>query len=151
MGPLPECSSQSSLPPAKRPGPSFYDPARKTLRAIRGLAAENMTAAASMAEHLTPGELHSERDLQPGTGAVIRSGLKKVATYRDDAGTIHRYSATCSHAGCIVHWNSFEQCWDCPCHGSHFAPDGAVLNAPAISGLEPVAAPAAVARETARS
>jgi Rieske Fe-S protein len=34
-----------------------------------------------------------------------------------------------------VHWNSFERCWDCPCHGSHFAPDGTVLNAPAISPL----------------
>jgi Rieske Fe-S protein len=36
-----------------------------------------------------------------------------------------------------VHWNSTEQCWDCPCHGSHFAPDGEVLNGPAIAPLEP--------------
>jgi Rieske Fe-S protein len=35
-----------------------------------------------------------------------------------------------------VHWNSTEQCWDCPCHGSHFAPDGSVLNGPALAPLE---------------
>ena len=46
-------------------------------------------------------------------------------------------SAVCTHLGCHVHWNSTEQCWDCPCHGSHFAPDGAVLNGPAIYPLEP--------------
>jgi Rieske Fe-S protein len=37
-----------------------------------------------------------------------------------------------------LHWNSFECCWDCPCHGSHFAVDGTPLNAPAISGLTKV-------------
>jgi Rieske Fe-S protein len=37
-----------------------------------------------------------------------------------------------------VHWNSLEHCWDCPCHGSHFAADGSVLNAPAISPLAPI-------------
>jgi Rieske Fe-S protein len=34
-----------------------------------------------------------------------------------------------------VHWTPFEQCWDCPCHGSQFAPDGAVLNGPAVRPL----------------
>jgi Rieske Fe-S protein len=37
--------------------------------------------------------------------------------------------------GCHLHWNSFETCWDCPCHGSHFAFDGTPLNAPAIDPL----------------
>ena len=34
--------------------------------------------------------------------------------------------------------NSFEICWDCPCHGSQFGTDGAVLNGPAIHPLEEV-------------
>jgi Rieske Fe-S protein len=62
--------------------------------------------------------------------------MKKVAACRDRAGKLHLNSAVCTHLGCIVHWNSTEQCWDCPCHGSHFAPDGAVLNGPAIAPLE---------------
>ena len=39
--------------------------------------------------------------------------------------------------GCHVHWMNFERCWDCPCHGSHFAIDGTVLNGPAIAPLGP--------------
>jgi Rieske Fe-S protein len=40
--------------------------------------------------------------------------------------------------GCHLHWNSFETCWDCPCHGSQFAVDGTALNAPAIRALDEV-------------
>jgi Rieske Fe-S protein len=38
--------------------------------------------------------------------------------------------------GCTVHFNSFERCWDCPCHGSHFDVDGNELNAPATAPLK---------------
>jgi Rieske Fe-S protein len=44
----------------------------------------------------------------------------------------------CTHVGCIVHWNPFERCWDCPCHGSQFAIDGTALNGPAIKALAEV-------------
>jgi len=47
-------------------------------------------------------------------------------------------SAMCTHIGCHLHWNSFETCWDCPCHGSQFAVDGTALNAPAIRALDEV-------------
>lgn len=68
-------------------------------------------------------------------GAIVRDGLQKVAAYRDTHGKLHKYSAACIHVGCHVHWNSFERCWDCPCHGSQFATDGSALNAPAITPL----------------
>ena len=61
-----------------------------------------------------------------------------VAAYRDEAGGLHTCSAACTHLGCHLRWNSFERCWDCPCHGSQFSIDGAVLNAPAIFPLEKV-------------
>ena len=71
-------------------------------------------------------------------GAIIRQGLKQVAAYRDPYGALHARSAVCTHVGCHLHWNSFETCWDCPCHGSHFAIDGTPLNAPAIGPLAEV-------------
>jgi len=112
-----------------------YDPSRKTPSAIANFLKENATAVKNFAEYLAPGELSSLDDLKPGHGAVVREGLKKIAAYRDDAGKLYERSAACTHIGCHLHWNSFETCWDCPCHGSQFAVDGTALNAPAISAL----------------
>lgn len=112
-----------------------YDPSRKTPSAIGNFLKENATAVKNFAEYLAPGELSSLDDLKPGHGAIVRQGLKKVAAYRDDAGLLYACSAACTHIGCHLHWNSFEICWDCPCHGSQFAVDGTALNAPAISAL----------------
>ena len=49
-----------------------------------------------------------------GAGAVLRQGMKKLAVYRRPDGSLERRSAVCTHLGCIVHWNSLEQSWDCP-------------------------------------
>ena len=61
--------------------------------------------------------------------------------YRADDGSVHERSAVCTHLYCIVEWNPVEKTWDCPCHGSQFAPDGTALNGPAVSPLEGVERP----------
>jgi glycine/D-amino acid oxidase-like deaminating enzyme/nitrite reductase/ring-hydroxylating ferredoxin subunit len=116
----------------------LYAPNRKPLKAAKNWVMENTTAIRNLAEYVTPGEISSTDDLKAGEGAVLRSGLRKIAAYRDPKGDLHQLSAACTHLGCHLHWNSFESCWDCPCHGSIFGPEGDVLNAPAISGLTPV-------------
>jgi glycine/D-amino acid oxidase-like deaminating enzyme/nitrite reductase/ring-hydroxylating ferredoxin subunit len=74
--------------------------------------------------------------LRRGEGRVVGAGLGQAAVYRDDAGELHRLSARCTHLGCIVRWNAAERSWDCPCHGSRFAPaTGEVLHGPAVSPL----------------
>lgn len=113
-----------------------YDPTRTLSKAASTVVGENTTAATNLTEHLAPGELASIDELEPGQGAVIGDGLGKIAAYRAQDGTLYQHSAACTHLGCHLRWNSFEQCWDCPCHGSHFAPNGEVLHAPAISPLE---------------
>jgi Rieske Fe-S protein len=89
----------------------------------------------NFAEYLAPGELADVSELKAGHGAIIRQGISKIAAYRDPSGKLYARSAACTHIGCHLHWNSFETCWDCPCHGSHFAIDGTPLNAPAIGPL----------------
>jgi len=115
-----------------------YGPERKTASALSTFISENVTAIKNFAQYVAPGEVGSFDEIQRGRGAIVRQGLKKVAAYRDEAGAIHACSAACTHLGCHLHWNSFERCWDCPCHGSQFSIDGAVLNAPAIFPLEKV-------------
>jgi len=99
---------------------------------------ENLTVAANMTEHVRGGEVASVDALKPGEGAIVWQGLCKVAAYRDETGQLHLRSAACTHVGCVVHWNQFERCWDCPCHGSQFAIDGTALNGPAVKPLAEV-------------
>ena len=116
----------------------IYDPSRKTLGAIKEFAKENLNVAAQYADYVTPGELDSTDSVLPGNGAIVRRGLSKVAAYRDKEGILHERSAVCTHLGCIVGWNSSEETWDCPCHGSRFDKFGTVVMGPANSNLEPV-------------
>ena len=114
-----------------------YEPSRKPPGAVLNYVSENLTAVKSFAEYVTPGELESADELKPGQGGILRDGLSKIAACRDLNGKLHLHSAVCTHLGCHIHWNSTEQCWDCPCHGSHFAPNGEVLNGPAVMALAP--------------
>jgi cytochrome b6-f complex iron-sulfur subunit len=68
--------------------------------------------------------------LQAGT-AFVPPG-RTTALFRDDDG-VYAISIVCTHLGCIVKptANGFE----CPCHGSGFARDGAVVRGPAPQPL----------------
>jgi glycine/D-amino acid oxidase-like deaminating enzyme/nitrite reductase/ring-hydroxylating ferredoxin subunit len=115
-----------------------YEPTRKIPMGISNYLRENLTAVKNFSEYFAPGELDAIDDLKPGHGAIVRQGLTKIAAYRDRQGHLQTRSAACTHLGCHLHWNSFEVCWDCPCHGSQFAADGTALNAPAIDALAEV-------------
>ena len=124
----------------------LYDPSRVRLRAesLREFVRHNVGAAAHLTEHLrgAPGQVRSVDDIPPGGGAVMRQGTSPLAVHRDHSGRLHACSAVCTHLGCLVHWNEVEESWDCPCHGSRFAPTGEVLTAPAVRPLDPVRQPA---------
>jgi Rieske Fe-S protein len=83
----------------------------------------------------------SLRSVPRGEGRVLDVDGEAVAVYRRDDGTIMQRSAICTHRGCRVGWNRTEQTWDCPCHGSRFRPDGAVLAGPAEAPLAVMSGP----------
>jgi glycine/D-amino acid oxidase-like deaminating enzyme/nitrite reductase/ring-hydroxylating ferredoxin subunit len=122
----------------ENPWAALYEPSRKTLSvdSAREYAAENLDVAAQVARALPfGGDVKDAAEIAPGSGAILQRGLKKVACYRAEDGAVHELSALCTHLGCVVGWNSEERSWDCPCHGSRFAPTGEVLTGPAVAPL----------------
>jgi Rieske Fe-S protein len=117
------------------PWATVYDPSRITLKTAPEFLKENLNVAEQFADWATPGEVDDVAQVPPGEGRVLRRGAHKVAVHRADDGTVTLRSAVCTHLACIVDWNSAEQTWDCPCHGSRFAVDGTVINGPAIAPL----------------
>ena len=63
-----------------------------------------------------------------------------MAAYRAADGSVTMISPVCTHLKCLVHWNSAEASWDCPCHGSRFGVDGRVLEGPALTPLATIRA-----------
>ena len=127
---------------AEVPWARLYDPHRVTLKSARTFAKETANMAWQYADWLRAGEAHSAAEVPPGSGAVVRRGVHKVAVYRDEGGTAHEMSAVCTHLGCIVTWNGVERTWDCKCHGSRFDPLGQVVNGPAREDLRAVSSDA---------
>ncbi|WP_240197114.1 FAD-dependent oxidoreductase [Nonomuraea lactucae] len=120
------------------PWAGLYDPRR--LHPLRE-AAPVLKAQAKAAGHFIGDRLRSRADsvddIAPGAGAVVRVNGERCAVYRDEGGTPHALSATCTHLGCIVAFNDAELAWECPCHGSRFATDGSVIQGPANRPLQP--------------
>jgi glycine/D-amino acid oxidase-like deaminating enzyme len=92
-----------------------------------------------------PTDFHQSGDTQslvddiaqiaPDQGGIITRDEEKIAVWRDDSGTPHGLSASCTHKGCTVTWNNADGTWDCPCHGSIFERDGTVIHGPAREPL----------------
>ena len=107
----------------------------------REFVAENLDVGKRfVTDHLARLTAPPAEQLAPGEGGVVDLDGEKVAAYRAPDGTLRAVSATCTHLGCTVAWNSAETTWDCPCHGSRFTCDGRVLNGPAVADLTPIAA-----------
>jgi len=70
---------------------------------------------------------------QYAVGAAVRMEAENLFLFRDEKG-FHAISAVCTHLGCIVA-HTEQEGFACPCHGSKFKEDGAVVGGPAPSGL----------------
>ncbi|HEX8016860.1 MAG TPA: FAD-dependent oxidoreductase, partial [Flavobacterium sp.] len=113
----------------------LYSPSRITLKTAGDFVKEAGNMAAQYLDWITESDLKNTADLPAGEGAILSSGLKKIAVYRDYDNTLKAFSAVCPHLGCIVQWNADEKSFDCPCHGSRFDTEGTVMNGPSETDL----------------
>lgn len=70
-----------------------------------------------------------------GEGVVRYDRLGTPTALSRVGGVERRVSAVCPHLRGVLRWNDAEASWDCPLHGSRFAPDGELLEGPATCGL----------------
>jgi glycine/D-amino acid oxidase-like deaminating enzyme/nitrite reductase/ring-hydroxylating ferredoxin subunit len=133
------------------PWSAVFDSRRLKLLAGAKRTAEELGATVKgiVVDRLTELRTGGIADLQPGDGVVTLHQGRYVAACRDHANCLHAVSATCTHMGCRVEWNAVEQQWDCPCHGSIFAPDGSVVSGPALTPLAAVSIEGVAATERA--
>ena len=124
-----------------RPNPweATFDATRVALKqSAKGVVSENVDVAKRFVGDRLAGMRAPDADeLAPGDGGIVSLDGDTVAAFRDEDGTLHALSATCTHLGCRVSFNTAERSWDCPCHGSRFDLDGHVIQGPAIKDLAP--------------
>ncbi|HUR80728.1 MAG TPA: FAD-dependent oxidoreductase, partial [Thermoanaerobaculia bacterium] len=123
----------------KNPWADVFDPMRnRPHMTTKEFITENLHFPAHLiADRLTTAdvEARSTEEVSAGEGKIIKVEGRKIAAYRDEHGALHCLSPICTHLKCDVAWNAAERTWDCPCHGSRFAPTGEVLNGPAHEPL----------------
>lgn len=118
----------------------LFRPTRfKPLASAKHFIQENVDVAKRFVEdRLNVAQFEEVRSLPQGSGKVVRVGVKQLAVYRDEQGSLHALSAVCPHLRCIVRFNPAERTWDCPCHGSRFTVRGRPIDGPATTALSPV-------------
>jgi glycine/D-amino acid oxidase-like deaminating enzyme/nitrite reductase/ring-hydroxylating ferredoxin subunit len=117
---------------------SRFTPSRVSPRSTPEVAKLGSKFVGLMAlDRVTPAEVSTSAEIPVGEARVVRDGLGKSGGYRDHEGVLHGVSLRCTHLGCLLRFNGAERSWDCPCHGSRFDVDGAVLEGPAVHPLEP--------------
>jgi Rieske Fe-S protein len=101
-------------------------------------AANGYGASTAASSNGSGGTLLAPLARVPAGGGVILSKSKIVLTRGTD-GTVHGFSAVCTHQGCTVD-SVRGGVINCPCHASRFdAQTGAVVGGPAPSPLPEVA------------
>lgn len=115
----------------------LYSPRLPRLYAITGFNKWGMTSsmlAATLVTDLIMGENNPYLVVFSPSRSVFHPQLAINAV----ESALHLLTPTrprCPHMGCALKYDPQEHSWDCPCHGSRFADDGALLDGPATGGL----------------
>ena len=107
------------------PAASAKNFATDAVQSVKGLAREFLTPSRALLEKLPRGH-----------GGIVEVNGDKAGVYKDEEGKCHVVNPRCPHLGCQLEWNPDEKSWDCPCHGSRFSYDGALIDNPAQEDLK---------------
>ncbi|HEX2607678.1 MAG TPA: FAD-dependent oxidoreductase [Flavisolibacter sp.] len=118
----------------------LFDPGRiKPVAGFMNFVKENADVVAQfVGKRIHAEKLKELSGLAPGEAKLVKYEGDMLAIYKDESGMIHALNPVCTHAKCVVGWNSAEKSWDCPCHGARYSVEGEVLTGPARQALEKV-------------
>jgi glycine/D-amino acid oxidase-like deaminating enzyme/nitrite reductase/ring-hydroxylating ferredoxin subunit len=116
----------------------LFDPNRiKPVAGFANFVKENADVVKEfIGKRLSKEKIESLVEIAKGEGKVVKYEGESIALYRDERGSLHAVNPVCTHAKCIVQWNTSEKSWDCPCHGARYTADGKVITGPASKDLE---------------
>ena len=114
------------------PWEEVYDPRASAERRSATYVSENVTAIKNFAEYVCCRARSIRRRAEAGRGRHRPRRPARVAACRDHDGKLHLRSRRV-HASRLPRSLEFDRAMlGLPCHGSQFAPDGTVLNGPAL-------------------
>ena len=90
--------------------------------------------AARLLSDLIIGKSNVYAELFTPSRSILRRGLL-TNTKEAISGWLSFGKPRCSHLGCALNYNRYENSWDCSCHGSRFNEDGELLDNPANTDL----------------
>ena len=128
-----DCMSLDGVPyigPYSRHTPDFF--------VATGFNKWGMTssmAAALLLVDLVQGKENPYAPVFSPSRSILHSQLF-VNTWEALSSLLRLKRPRCPHMGCALQWNSAEQTWDCPCHGSRFDAQGRLIDNPATDGLQ---------------
>lgn len=116
-----------------------HDPSRRLLLKMCSATVAGSVLGCSASDENAPaafGDVTAGTTAEVPVGAVTRVGASPVFIARDAQG-LYALTTTCTHRGCdvAVQGTGANTVLACPCHGSRFDPNGAVLTGPAPAPL----------------
>ena len=91
--------------------------------------------AARLLSDLVQGKRSPYEDVFSPSRSILRPQLA-VNGFEAAVGLLTPTARRCPHLGCALKWNPQEHTWDCPCHGSRFTENGALIDNPATGDLK---------------
>ena len=124
----------------KNPYAGLFSPSRiKPVAGFTEFVRENADVVYHfIADRFAAEKIESLKDMANDSALLIKYEGQQLAVYKDINGHILVLDPVCTHAGCIVNFNTAEKSWDCPCHGGRYDIDGNVLTGPPPKNLKKI-------------